>query len=318
MGILRDLFKRGGTQDERPEEPPIPEDETLPDIVEGSAVGTRQLPSLESALLHPSQHMLYGHARDIGMVRANNEDSTFTLFVSQGNVLDAPDVGMFIIADGAGGHQEGERASVIASRVFADHVFRHLCQPMLDATQPEAAPPPIAEVLAEGVRAAHQAVLEAVPDGATTLTAMVTFGDRAHFAHVGDSRAYLIARDADSDDYRMEQLTRDHSVRKRLEEIGQMQPGEVDQHHESSRLWKLLGMEGKLEPDISTRRLPADAFVLLCSDGLWGPVSDDNALMEVVLNAATPQEACDRLIALANAHGGADNISAVVVKIPGG
>ena len=145
------------------------------------------------------------------------------------------------------------------------------------------------------------------PDGGTTLTAAVLIGDLAHIAHVGDSRAYLYTPEADGEEERLEQLTRDHSVAKRLEEIGHITREEADHHPEASRLWKIMGLTDNLEPDISTRRLPPGSQFVLCSDGLWNMVPDEE-LIAVLSTATTPQEAADILVAAANAHGGSDNI----------
>lgn len=298
-----------------PFETPLPG--SMPPIRPQDVGRTHRLPSLENVLLRPVHHITYGYSRDIGMVRSNNEDSLFTLFASQGNIEELPDFGLFIVADGAGGHASGERASSVASRAFAGHVERHIYQPMLAQSLQDAAldRPPISEILIEAVHVADRAVREAVPGGGTTLTAAVTIGDLVYVAHVGDSRAYLLSRDEKTDSYRMSVITRDHSVVKRLEEIGHISAQEASSHPEANRLWKILGLTANLEPDIVTRRLPADGYLLLCSDGLWNTVPEE-ALLETVVSAPTPQAACDQLIAAANANGGTDNITIIVVKVP--
>ena len=281
------------------------------------STATRRLPNLESALLRPVQRVEFGYGRDIGMVRANNEDSIYASYATQMNVGDRPDVGVFIVADGAGGHEDGERASAIASRIVAEALNAQLLRPMLDETDDsdELDLPPIAEVLAEAIRIADERIRARVPDGGTTLTAAVLIGDLAHIAHVGDSRAYLFTPEADGEEERLEQLTRDHSVAKRLEEIGHITREEANHHPEASRLWKIMGLTDNLEPDISTRRLPPGSQFVLCSDGLWNMVPDEE-LIAVLSTSTTPQEAADILVAAANAHGGSDNISVVVLRMP--
>ncbi len=302
-----------GGQAEASNTPPagIPAGSGVSDIYE-----TQRLPDVKKIVLSAPRHLVYGHSRDIGMVRQNNEDSTFTFFASQQNVENAPDVGIFIVADGAGGHEEGERASAIASRVVATHLSQYLYQAMLSPRLGEPVEhPPIAELMAEAVRLADKAVRQDVPKGGTTLTTVLLVGDLAHIAHVGDSRAYLISAGDDTSGPSMEQLTRDHSVARRLEEIGQITAQEASVHPEASRLWKMVGLTENLEPDINTRRLPPGSYLLICSDGLWNMVPEE-LIMRTVLEAKTPQEAADRLIAQANAHGGADNIAAIVVQMP--
>jgi serine/threonine protein phosphatase PrpC len=103
-------------------------------------------------------------------------------------------------------------------------------------------------------------------------------------------------------------------VARRLEETGQITAEEVAHHPEKNRLWKILGRDAELVPDTGVRALVADSYLLLCSDGLWGVIPESD-IPPVILTSATPQEACDRLVALANMNGGPDNISAIVLQI---
>jgi serine/threonine protein phosphatase PrpC len=296
--------------------PPVPAEE-LPLIPTQDVGGTRRLPSLEEALVRPSRGVTVGFACDIGMVRANNEDAMYTLFSSQQNAEGNPDFGIFIVADGAGGHESGEIASSVVIRTVVEQITHEIYQPMLlQHIATESQPiPPISETLSEAVKLADQRVKEEVPGGGSTLTAAVIIGDLCHIAHVGDSRAYLLTADDNTGEPRIDLLTRDHSVAKRLEEIGQITSSEASNHPEAGRLWKIMGLTDNLEPDINTRRLPGNSHLLVCSDGLWNMVPDDD-IMALVLGSATPQEATDRLIVAANAQGGMDNISAIVVKFP--
>ncbi len=273
---------------------------------------TRQLPPVESALTQPNQHISYGQTSDVGMVRATNQDAVLTFFTSQGNSANTPDFGLFIVADGMGGHHDGEKASAIATQVLAEQVARKIYLPMLQNHQPDPEGTlPIAEVLAEAVRSSNERVVKAVPEGGTTITAVVIVGDLAHIVHVGDSRAYLITRQ-----YGIEQITRDHSLVQRLIELDQLTPEEAAQHPQKNVLYRAIGQSDNLEVDSITRRLPPDSYLLLCSDGLWNMVPEESAL-DIVLHAATPQSACDRLVAVANERGGTDNISAVLLQVPG-
>lgn len=293
-------------------------DATLPEKpakAAGDIYATQRLPDMLGAP-GQSRRLSYGYSRDIGMVRANNEDSTLAFLSSQHNTQNNPDFGVFIVADGAGGHEDGEQASMLASRTVMDLISQRIFLPMLlRHIETDAEPiPPLAEVLAEAVQTADARLREEVPGGGTTLTAAVIIGDLVHIAHVGDSRAYLISGGG-SEPPGISQLTRDHSVAKRLEEIGQITADEAAHHPEVSRLWKMLGLSDNLEPDINTRRLPAGSWLLLCSDGLWNMVSESE-IAAIVTGATTPQEAADRLVLTANTYGGLDNISVIVVRVP--
>lgn len=287
-------------------------------VSRASVVGTQRLPSLEEVYTPPSaKGLTFGHSRDIGKVRGNNEDATYTFLATQLNVENNPDFGIFIVADGAGGHDDGELASSVASRTMVEFISRKIYQPMLlQYLQPEQEPlPPMNEVLQNAVQEADERVKEQVPGGGTTLTALVLVGSLAHIAHVGDSRAYLLTLDPETNEPLLEKVTRDHSVAERLHEIGQITAEEARTHPEAGRLWKIMGLTENLEPDISTRRIPAKAHVLLCSDGLWNMVPE-NEIVSIILTSGTPQEATDRLVGAANNKGGLDNISVVLLKMP--
>ena len=287
-----------------------------PAPVEIKTSSTNPLPSLQDSLMRPTRRLYFGTARDIGMVRTSNEDSTLVFHSVQQNVQDNPVFSLFLVADGAGGHLDGEHASLVVGRVMLKSISEQIYLPMLlQNINPATAEPlaPITEVLVEACLEADRVVRAEVPGGGTTLTAAVIIGDLAHIVHVGDSRAYLITQAEDGPD--VQQLTRDHSVAKRLQEIGQITASEATRHPEASRLWKIMGLTEHLEPDINTRRLPANCHLVLCSDGLWNMVPEDT-IVEIVTGAASPQEAANRLVNAANANGGVDNISVVVVRVP--
>lgn len=274
---------------------------------------TRQLPSLDTALSRrPTQHMVFGQSSDVGMVRSNNQDSVLTIFASQGNTDQIVDFGLFIVADGMGGHHDGEKASAIASRVLAQHVSDKVFLPMLNSNDViDIDHLTTTEILTEAVKHANEVVVKKIPEGGTTVTAAAVLGDLAHIVHVGDSRAYLVSASLG-----MEQITRDHSLVQRLIELDQLTPEEAAQHPQKNVLYRALGQSDSLEVDTATRRLPAESFLLLCSDGLWNMVAEEDVL-DIILNSETPQEACDRLVVAANECGGSDNISAIVLQIPG-
>ena len=273
---------------------------------------TRQLPPLESYVGKPGKHLIYGLSSDIGQIRNNNQDAVYAFFSSNVSAGGPPDFGLFVVADGMGGHHDGEKASAITTRMVAKHVTTNFLLPLLNERiddDPNERPV-VSEVLAEAVQKANQAVSDQIPEGGTTVTAAAILGDLVHVAHVGDSRAYLITADG------IEQITRDHSLVQRLIELDQLTAEEAAVHPQRNVLYRAIGQSENLEVDAVIRRLPPGSRLLLCSDGLWNQV-DETALKEVVLSASSPQEACDRLITAANDRGGPDNITVVIIQAPG-
>ncbi len=273
---------------------------------------TRPLPPIEPYVRKPGKHLEYGLNSDIGQQRSNNQDSLLTFFTSNISVEERPDFGLFVVADGMGGHHDGEKASAITTRIVAEYIINKLYMNMLTSPASESGGdrPTVSETLSEAIQSANNAVSEQIPEGGTTVTAVIVLGDLAYVGHVGDSRAYLITDDV------IEQITRDHSLVQRLIELDQLTPEEAAVHPQKNVLYRAIGQTDNLEVDALTRRLPHGARLLICSDGLWNQVPED-LLAETVRTAKTPQEACDRLIAIANDRGGPDNITAVLVQTPG-
>jgi protein phosphatase len=272
---------------------------------------TRQLPPIESVLGRPGKHVTYGMGSDVGMVRANNQDSLFAMFSTAMSVEGRPDFGLFIVADGMGGHHDGERASAIAVRIVAQYVIDKFYRSLLTGPAgPDPDRPMIADVLSEAVQKANEVVSGEIPEGGTTVTAAALLGDLVYIAHVGDSRAYLVTKDG------IESITRDHSLVQRLIELDQLTPEEAAVHPQKNVLYRAIGQSDNLEVDTITHRLSAGARLLLCSDGLWNQISNTD-LQQIVLSAKSPQEACDHLITIANERGGPDNITVVIVQVPG-
>lgn len=279
-------------------------------LEEATQAGTRPLPPLETIVPEPGVRLLFGQLSDVGMVRGNNQDAVFSFLSSGTSDDDLPDFGLFVVADGMGGHQEGERASSVTTRMIARHVLDEILKPMLERRMNDPDRPGIADILREAVKQANEAVTTEIPDGGTTATAAVILGDLVHIAHVGDSRAYMITDDG------MEQVTRDHSLVQRLIELDQLTPEEAAEHPQRNVLYKAIGQSETLEADTITRRLQPNARLLLCSDGLWNMVLEDT-IQEVIKQASTPQDACNQLVKLANERGGPDNITVALVQAPG-
>jgi serine/threonine protein phosphatase PrpC len=250
-----------------------------------------------------------GTTSDIGG-RSNNEDAALTLILNTDVEGSPPPIGIFMVADGMGGHQNGEVASSITVRTVAQSIIKEIVVPQLEERDINSADnKTIPEVLADAMAAANTAVQLEVPGGGTTATCVVVRGDLAYVAHVGDSRAYLIA------DGNLELITRDHLLVRRLQELGQLTPQEADTHPQRNVLYRAIGQNDTLEVDAATRRLPPSSRLLLCSDGLWGVIGDER-ISEITAKYPDPQEACDQLVAAANADSGPDNITVVLVQMP--
>jgi len=265
-------------------------------------------PQLAAAELGPP-NLEVACCQSVGKQRDHNEDSIFVLtttFTSENHNIP---LGLYIVADGMGGHQHGEVASGIAIRVMANHIIQNLYTPLLnpDPAQPDLS---LQEVMQNGVHEAHQKILNQVPGGGTTLTALLILGDQLTIAHVGDSRAYRLNNDGG-----IKTLTRDHSLVKRLVELGQISTEEASVHPQRNVLYRALGQSEPFDADINTMPLPEDGYLLICSDGLWGVIPEDEISM-VLTSMTDLNKACEKLVESANNNGGPDNISAILVRLP--
>lgn len=292
--------------DTAPAEPTTSLHDTPPPLPEGA---TRPLPP-ETVISSSNEHLIFGQSTDVGMVRNNNQDSALSYFFTSRSADQRPDFGLFIVADGMGGHHDGEKASALAARTVAAHATNTVYLPLLNGDN-DADRPPITEAMIAAVQKANSEIIVGVPEGGTTMTAVAVIGDLAYVAHVGDSRAYLITKDG------LEQITRDHSLVQRLIELDQLTREEAEDHPQKNVLYRALGQSESLEVDALTRRLPPNSRLLICSDGLWNLVEDKD-IVEIAMGHNNPQEACDKLVALANKRGGTDNITAIMLQIPRG
>jgi protein phosphatase len=266
-------------------------------------VSTQKKPDIE----HPQ--LITGVAHSVGNQREHNEDALFTLTTSIISGDKSLLFGLFIIADGMGGHENGEIASGLALDQFASHVVQSLYLPLLSPSNKNVHVP-IQEIMQEGIIFAHKSIKKEAIGSGTTLTSALIFGEQVTIAHVGDSRAYLCDP---SNHFRL--LTHDHSVVKRLEEIGQITPEQALTHPQRNVLYRALGQGEPLEPDIATYQLQPGSLLLLCSDGLWGVMSNDE-IEAVVRSYTEPQYACQELVNRSNSAGGPDNISVIIVRMP--
>jgi len=262
--------------------------------------------SIAPVALRPLQ-LLVGSAQSIGKQRDHNEDSLFTLNAILADGTSELPFGIFMIADGMGGHQHGEIASGVAVRAFSHYMLSRLYLPFINLIS-ESPGESIQELMETAVHESQQAVVRRAPGGGTTLTAALVLGEQVTIAHVGDSRAYFVYPDG-----RMQVITHDHSLVHRLVELGQLNEDEALSHPQRNVLYRAVGQSEPYRPDIDTYQLPHPGSLLICSDGLWSVVAE-NQVFRIIKNAANPSIACHELVKAANDAGGPDNISVVLVQ----
>jgi protein phosphatase len=229
---------------------------------------------------------------DMGMERTNNEDSA---------VADL-ELGLFVVADGRGGHAAGE----VASRIAADTTVAAMRARARPARARDEA-----ELLLQAVHDANAAVVrEAGERGThgmgTTLSAVCVRKRAAVIANVGDSRVYLISRKG------LAQLTTDHTLVMQMVERGLLTPEEARVHPDKHVLTMAIGTPGMLEPQLLHAKVPPGGRLLLCSDGLHDLLPEDE--IEALAKIADIDEAARALVARANERGGFDNVTVLLVE----
>ena len=253
-------------------------------------------------------HLVAGSALDMGQRRENNEDALLCLSGALGSGSENEPLGIYIVADGMGGHRNGEQASETAVRAIGSYLIGKLYKPVF-ALDHHPAEESLREIMETAVTEAHKAVKKAAPGGGCTLTAALVVGSQLVIAHMGDSRAYTISRDGN-----MKVITKDHSLVKRLQEMGQHTEEEAATHPQKSVLYRALGQGEAVQADIFNSNMPNPGYLMICSDGLWGVV-EEKEIQRIINESPNPDLACQRLVEAANAAGGPDNISVVLVRL---
>lgn len=258
-----------------------------------------------------SLRLRVGRHTDVGMVRDLNEDSLLTLELDRVHRSISRPIGLYVVADGMGGHAAGDVASGLAMNTIAERMATHLLVPQL-SSDIDTEDFDAQLWLANAIQAANSAVythrqLTGTNMG-TTLVAALLIGDTAHIANVGDSRAYLIAHNNS-----IHQITTDHSLVERLVALGQISPDEARIHPQRNVIYRTIGDKNEAEIDFFTEKLNPGDSLLLCSDGLSGKL-EDAEIWRLVNRARSPQEACEELVQAANDSGGDDNITVIIVQ----
>ncbi len=244
---------------------------------------------------------------DRGMVREGNEDS----FVV------APELGLFAVADGVGGHRAGEIASKMALDVLQDYLGRTSGggEVLLGGNDPNYSD--TANRLASGIRLASRVIYESAQDNpawrnmGTTIVAALLEEERLSIAHVGDSRAYLIRGGG------IIPLTEDHSMIAEQVRMGLLSPEAAQASTQRNIITRALGFEVDAEVDLCDLLLAQEDRILLCSDGLTNMVSDQ-MICSIALGSQNPDEICQQLVEEANMNGGKDNVTAVLIMVRSG
>lgn len=232
--------------------------------------------------------------------RANNEDDSCI----------EPDLGLYAVADGMGGYEGGEVAAQIVVRALTQFFERNAAD--VDVTWPVALDPSRSfvenvmlasiDLANRQVRARRRGRLGAM---GSTVAALALSGDRAVVAHVGDTRVYRLRGGA------LEALTRDHSLLAELRALGMPVPTD---RSVSNVITKAIGMDGSCVPDVRVEDVADGDVYLLCSDGLYEPLSEED-VARLLASHERPADAARELCDAAYAAGGSDNITAVVVRV---
>lgn len=251
-----------------------------------------------------------GAATHTGMIRDHNEDSYLAFEIGMNNSSTDRTWGLYIVADGMGGHAAGEVASGLAIRGAANVVLDEYIAPTLDANSEfdeEAAK----EIVRRAILRANEYVIKEGQargnDMGTTITMALVIGNRAIIGNIGDSRTYIYKGNE------LRRISKDHSLVMRLVELGQISEDDIYTHPQRNAVLRSLGDKANIEIDIFSERLEANDMLFLCSDGQW-EMTRNHEMAAILQSAASPQAACDELIRAANAAGGEDNITSIVVK----
>ena len=236
--------------------------------------------------------MQFGAITDIGMRRKINEDNYY--------VNDNDTFPYAMVADGMGGHQAGEIASMMVVDIVENHLKKNLDE-SLDYVE-------AGETVRQAFISANSIIFNYAKNHykimgmGTTATFAMIYQNKIIAAHVGDSRAYMIG-------YEIRQITKDHSYVQELVSRGEISPEMAKKHPKKNYITRAMGAEDTVKVDISIKPYNGETIVI-CSDGLTNYVEDDE-IMAHIKTEKPLQESCEELVSLANSRGGGDNITIV-------
>ena len=242
---------------------------------------------------------------DIGKEININEDTVDSLVINPQSLKTELNYSILVVADGMGGHEKGEVASEIASKKFIETIkenIRHSSQETKNIN--------FEEILAKAVEVANSEVWKMSQQNpgqiGTTLVGAIIVDSEIFIANVGDSRAYLVTPKKS-----IHQITKDHSAVQEMFDAKMITKEQMRNHPRKNIITKALGLEENVAPDIFHEDLKKDNVLLLCSDGLYGMIDDEEIISTMNGNI---YKSADALITLANKHGGIDNISVAMAK----
>jgi serine/threonine protein phosphatase PrpC len=276
-------------------------------IVFNPAARWANVDALKAELVRLNGHIRVraGVLTDVGMVRELNEDSVMAVEYMRDSLIEPSQNFLYVVADGMGGAEAGEMASAIAVGTIRDYV---------ETALKDSKAPDVGQVLRDALEAANSRILEYQAEhpesrgmGSTGVSILVSPPEAA-VAWVGDSRGYFY------DGAGLRQLTRDHSLVQRLIEIGQITPEEARHHEHKNVITRSLGARpnGPAGAESVSLRLKRGDRLMLCSDGLTAHV-EDKEIGEILRRQSDPYEAARELVVAANAGGGTDNVSVIVI-----
>ena len=249
-----------------------------------------------------------GVGLDPGKKRRGKPNEDF-VFASEGTVAATQEhFGLFVVSDGMGGHVNGQEASCLTTETIVDEVFSQVREGLMDGAS-------WGELLRHGVERANAAVYQrnqqlAGSSMGTTVTAALVVGPEIFVANVGDSRTYLQRSGV------LRRLTCDHSVVAQMVADGIIEPVDVYTHPKRNEITRCLGAAPSVEVDVFREPLQDGDVLLLCSDGLWEMVPDEQQLADVLSSSwASADYMAEKLVQLALVAGGLDNIGLVVVRV---
>lgn len=291
-----------------------PDVEVLDHLVQGGFVyWVWEEPGKQTDVLGGSEEPMrtvIGQLTHPGRTRELDEDSLFALTMSYTYESVERANGLFVVADGMGGHEAGELASRIGIRTFAGTVLREVFARELAGEELDE--DGILAALERAMQAANEQVFlereRRENDMGTTITAALLRDWTLYLAHVGDCRAYRWGEDG------LQQLTTDHSVIASMVASGTAQPDEVYTHPHRSVIYRCVGDQPHVMVDTAVLAIEPGDRIIICCDGLWEMLRDEG-IEDVLLREADPQRACNAMVEAANEAGGPDNISVIIVQV---